>query len=194
MREGLPPFFVIGSASVLRDRACALGLPSSIISEISAPEDAVSVFETGLPVLSTGISIPKVEAGCPDAQLAPEILKSIEDAVALTIQGRAAAVVTNPIAKFVLLRQGFAHAGHTEFLGELAERHGHKDPYPVMLMTSERLMVAPATVHIALIDVPAALTAERIRKTAEILNRDLIRYFGIAKPRIAVCRAKSPCW
>ncbi len=146
-----------------------------------------SVFADRLPVLPTGVPIPEVEPGRPDTRLAPEILRTIEDAVALTLEGRASAVVTNPIAKFVLLRHGFTHAGHTEFLGELAEKHGHKEPYPVMLMASERLMVAPATVHIPLNDVPAALTAERVRRTAEVLNKDLIRYFGIAKPRIAVC-------
>jgi 4-hydroxythreonine-4-phosphate dehydrogenase len=187
LSRGSGPFFVIGAPSVFRARAELLGLSSAIITEISAPEEAASVFTKALPVLSTGLSSPKVEAGQPDTRLAPEILKAIEDAVALTLQGRAAAVVTNPIAKYVLLRHGFAHTGHTEFLGELAERHGYKEPFPVMLMASKLLMVAPVTVHIPLKQVPIALTAERLRRTAEVMSRDLTRYFGISKPRIAVC-------
>jgi 4-hydroxythreonine-4-phosphate dehydrogenase len=159
----------------------------AIVAEISAPEEAASVFPKALPILSTGLSCPEARPGQPDILLAPEILKAIEDAVALTLSGRAAAIVTNPIAKYVLLRHGFAHAGHTEFLGELAERHGHKESFPVMLMASELLMVAPVTVHIPLNQVPIVLTAERLRRTAEIMSRDLTRYFGIAKPRLAVC-------
>ena len=53
--------------------------------------------------------------GSPDAAHAPAIIESIEKAVAFTIAGRASAIVTNPIAKFVLLEAGFAHAGHRSF-------------------------------------------------------------------------------
>ena len=48
------------------------------------------------------------------------------------------AIVTNPIAKSVLYRAGFAHPGHTEFLAELAKGDGAA-PLPVMLLWSPSL-------------------------------------------------------
>ena len=121
----------------------------------------------------------------PTPAAAPAILESIERAVALTLEGLAGAVVTNPIAKKTLYDAGFAHPGHTEFLGELARR---VDPAadPVMLIYSEALAVAPVTIHIPLSAVPAALTRARIEATARILDRDLRAKFRIERPRIAV--------
>ena len=89
-------------------------------------------------------------------------------------------MVTGPIAKHVLLEQGFAHAGHTEFLAELASAHGFADAFPVMLMASPRLLAVPVTVHIALKDVPAALTQDRVVRTTEVTAAALTRYFAIA--------------
>ena len=48
------------------------------------------------------------------------------------------------------------------------------------------LRVALATTHLALKDVPAALTNERLSHVLEILHYDLQRKFGIAQPRILV--------
>ena len=44
----------------------------------------------------------------------------------------------------------------------------------------------PVTIHIPLKDVMGALSTERILKTLEITARDVARYFGLARPRIAV--------
>jgi len=183
----LPVFFALGAASVYRNRAEALGLEAEV-GEISTPEDASKVFATALPVLSpSSQAYLEVTAGEPNPLAAPHILQSIEDAVALCLAGRAAGVVTNPIAKHLLMREGFAHAGHTEFLAELAARFGHPACVPVMLMSSDRLKAVPITVHIPLSDVPATVTARRIQTVADITNRDFSKYFGISKPRIAVC-------
>ena len=46
--------------------------------------------------------------------------------------------------------------------------------------------VVPATIHIALEDVPRALTPELMERTIRITHAGLIRDFGIAAPRIAV--------
>ena len=43
----------------------------------------------------------------------------------------------------------------------------------------------PVTVHIPLKDVPAQLTRETILAQARVTARDLARYFGIARPRLA---------
>ena len=60
--------------------------------------------------------------GKPDATSAPAAIASIDRAVADVIAGRAAAVVTNPVAKSVLYNAGFADPGHTEYLAKLVVR------------------------------------------------------------------------
>ena len=49
------------------------------------------------------------------------------------------------------------------------------------------LRVALATTHLALREVPAAITRPRLEAVLRVLHRDLRRRFGIAAPRILVC-------
>ncbi len=127
----------------------------------------------------------KGEPGAPDPADAAATIASIETCVALVETGEAAAIVTNPIAKEILYRAGFAHPGHTEFLGALAERrHGGK-LHPVMLLWSPELAVVPATIHIALKDVAARLTRELLVRTGLTVAHDFRARFGLAEPRLA---------
>jgi 4-hydroxythreonine-4-phosphate dehydrogenase len=57
---------------------------------------------------------------------------------------------------------------------------------PVMLLVSDQLRVALVTTHLALADVPRAITKERLRATLRIVNMDLERHFSLQPPRIAV--------
>jgi 4-hydroxythreonine-4-phosphate dehydrogenase len=99
--------------------------------------------------------------------------------------GRAAAVVTSPIAKSVLYDAGFRHPGHTEFLAELAAQDG-KTPQPVMLLWSPVLAVVPVTIHLALRDAIAQLSSDLIASTARIVAAGLKARFGVPRPRLAI--------
>ncbi|MFT4078447.1 4-hydroxythreonine-4-phosphate dehydrogenase PdxA [Rhodomicrobium sp.] len=182
----LPPFFVIADPALLEARAALLGLDAPV-ARITRPQDAAAVFDLALPVLPLRAPLVPVMPGKPSVAHAGAIIESIEEAVSLALSGRAAAVVTAPIAKFVLMETGFPHAGHTEFLAELAERHGHPPRPPVMLMASPRLKTVPVTVHIPLKEVFAALTREIIIDTARTTAEGLRRFFGVARPRLAIC-------
>lgn len=177
------PFFVIACPNVMA-RACRdLDLPAPIT--IKAPQDAAAVFADAVPVLP--IDCADVTPGKPDSRAAPAIINAIETAVALTLRGEASAVVTNPIAKSVLYEAGFAHPGHTEFLGALTQSAAGPDPRgPVMMLSAAGLHVALATIHIAIKDVPGALTSDGIVKTARIMDQALRDYFGVKAPRIAL--------
>ena len=99
---------------------------------------------------------------------------------------RASALVTNPIAKNVLYRSGFAEPGHTEFLAKLAEEATGRKAQPVMLLWSPELAVVPVTIHLPLKDVVSRLSKELIVETGRITARDLHDRFGIARPRLAI--------
>ena len=61
----------------------------------------VAAFARALPVVPLELAV-TAEPGKPDATSAPAAIASIRRAVADVLAGRAAAVVTNPIAKNVL--------------------------------------------------------------------------------------------
>jgi 4-hydroxythreonine-4-phosphate dehydrogenase len=178
----LPPFYLLGNAEFIRRRAHSLGVDIAV-AEVE-PRDAADTFARALPVVNIG-EPPTAKPGQPDASSAPVAIAAIRRAVADVTAGRAAAVVTNPIAKSVLYDAGFTHPGHTEFLAELAMRD-NKTPLPVMLLWSPTLAVVPVTIHVPLREAIAQLTSELIVTTSRILVADLIRRFGIARPRLAI--------
>jgi len=179
----LPPFYVVGDAAFLARRAKRIGLAVPL-REID-PEKTSETFATALPVVALDEAV-SAEPGHPDASSAPAAIASIRRAVAAVLAGRAHAVVTNPIAKSVLYRNGFAEPGHTEYLAKLAQAHTGKAAQPVMMLWSPQLAVVPVTIHLPVREVPRALTTELIVNTGRIVARDLERRFAIAMPRLAV--------
>ena len=105
---------------------------------VVTPAKLCSLFERALPVVPLDLAV-TAAPGKPDATSAPAAIASIRRAVADVMAGRAAAIVTNPIAKNVLYRSGFAEPGHTEFLARLAAEATGKPVQPVMMLWSSEL-------------------------------------------------------
>lgn len=149
--------------------------------EVTEPKAAQEVSVEALPVLRhhfPSLAVP----GAPEAANAGAIVKVIARAVGLVQDGAASGVVTCPINKAALKSgAGFGFPGHTEYLADLA------GGVPVVMMLAcEGLRVVPATIHIPLVEVPGALTAEALEQCLRITRAGLQRDFGIAAPRIAV--------
>ncbi|MCT8990857.1 4-hydroxythreonine-4-phosphate dehydrogenase PdxA [Chelativorans sp. SCAU2101] len=179
----LPAFYVLGDAALLAARAGRLGLNIPIVE--TTPAEAAARFDAALPVVPLEnwlVDAPGAPAQANAAGVIEAIRRGVEDVVA----GRAAALVTCPIAKKVLYDAGFSFPGHTEFLGHLAKGHTGKTVIPVMMLTGPDLRTVPVTVHQALAEVPGSLTREMIEEKGRIVARDLVERFGIAAPRIAV--------
>jgi len=179
----LPPFLFLGDPAVLKSRAALLGIDVPIRE--ADTESAVSTFADALPVLPVPAGV-EVAVGEPHAATARGTIGAIEKAVSLCFEGRAAAVVTNPIAKSILYQAGFGFPGHTEFLADLAEKATGTKVLPVMMLAGPKLRAIPVTIHIPLKDVPAALTEALIAETCRITHHDLKTRFGIERPRLAV--------
>ncbi|MGD9803687.1 MAG: 4-hydroxythreonine-4-phosphate dehydrogenase PdxA [Hyphomicrobiaceae bacterium] len=181
----LPPFVLLTDPDAVAARARQLGLSCDIavVAEIPARQPLAS---EALPVLPVKLGAP-VEAGIANPANAGGTIEAIELAVRETMAGRASGIVTNPISKATVYAAGFAHPGHTEFLGELAGRYVPGRAWtPVMMLASDELRVVPLTVHIPLAAVPSSVTYERILDVCRITARDLASRFGIARARIAV--------
>jgi 4-hydroxythreonine-4-phosphate dehydrogenase len=180
---GLPPFYIIADPSYLAHRVKVLGV--DIPLAVVAPRDARAAFSTALPVVDLGVSV-TAEPGKPDPSSAPAAIAAIRRAVADVLKGDAIAMVTNPIAKNVLYRSGFAEPGHTEFLSKLAAEMTGDAGHSVMMLWSPELAVVPVTIHLPLADVPQRLSVPLIVETGRIVARDLRARFGIGRPRLAV--------
>ena len=154
---------IIGDVEMLVARAQQLKLPF----------DATKILHTATaaPVL----------AGALNAHNSQYVLNTLTRAMDGCTNGEFDAVVTAPVHKGVINDAGIAFTGHTEFFAE----HLHV-PHVVMMLVGGGMRVALATIHLALKDVPAAITKTGLEKTIRILHADLIAKFGIQNPRILV--------
>src|SRR3990167_7464799 len=100
----------------------------------------------------------------------------------LAMSGHIDALVTAPICKEAIHLAGYGYPGHTEML-RIFSGAGRV----VMLMVGGKLRVAFVTTHIALKDVPQSITIEDVLETIVITDSGLRQYFGLKKPRFAVC-------
>lgn len=166
-------FFLIGDPT---------HLPGSVpCIPITDPTEAAKVMSQGLPVLPLAFE-GKAVPGVPDPENAAAIMDAIALGTDLAMKGETSALCTAPIHKKAL-KDGanFAFPGHTEYLAHLANVEN-----VVMMLASEQLRVVPATIHIALSDVPSALTPDLLRTTVEITAHGLKNQFAIQNPRIAL--------
>ena len=155
------------------------------VRELSSPAEAMLHAGAGLPVLPHAFPAAAIP-GQPAPENAAAVISAIERAVKIVQAGEGLALTTAPIHKKALKDgAGFAFPGHTEFLAHLA---GGAEV--VMMLAAEApvppLRVVPATIHIALSEVPRALTPELLRTTIRLTVEGLRRDFAIENPRIAV--------
>lgn len=118
---------------------------------------------------------------CPENSGRLSVL-ALEKVVNLLKQGPCQTLVTAPISKGRVKAAGFTFPGHTEFLCAAFNVKRF-----AMMLFHERLRVVLATIHCPLKDVAKHLTIDSIVDKLALTAETLKGYFGIAKPRIAVC-------
>ena len=176
-------FYLIADAADFMARTQAAGLAVPVVT-IDTPMAAQQVFARALPILHAPLPKPS-RAAWIDTRNSNYVIDVIKAAAAMCMDGKASAMVTNPIHKDALYAVGFKHQGHTDFLATVAREKGH-DATDVMMLVAEGLRAVPVTVHVPLKDVPNLLTEDAIVSQATIVARGLQQYFGIMHPRLAV--------
>lgn len=180
-----PAFYLISNLAAVTRAAGRARLTCPVV-EISEPAQALGAFAGSLPVMAHALAAPE-EPGSPDVRNAAAIITSIERAVGDVRTGAAAAIVTLPIAKAVLYDAGFRHPGHTEFVAELTRDMPQAGPRgPVMMLATEGLRVALATIHAPVAEVSEKLNTASIVQTARVVLHALRSDFGIEHPRVAL--------
>lgn len=104
------------------------------------------------------------------------------DAIDAARDGLIDAVVTAPINKTSWTLAGGKWPGHTEMLADRC-----KSPRKAMMFVAGNLKLALATIHESLFEVRHKFTIGCVFEPIDLLNTALKDYFGIPKPRIAVC-------
>ena len=166
----------VADLTLLRQAAERLGFDDSIIEWQPGkhiPAGQLACF----PVKMASLAIP----GRLNVENAPYFLETIRRAVLLIQAGHAEAIVTGPVHKGIINEAGVPFSGHTEFLADLGNVS-----QPVMMLTAPGLRVVLVTTHLPLLDVPAAITAEKLEDVIRIAHDSLRRQFGITQPRLQV--------
>jgi 4-hydroxythreonine-4-phosphate dehydrogenase len=172
----IPPFFAVGAPEAI-ERVWA-----GPVRAVSDPAEALEAFDEALPLIRIDGG-GCVRPGTPTLEGARNALDALELAVGLTRSGTASALVTGPVSKAQLYAIGFTHPGQTEFV---AERCGIAGEMVAMMLAGPTLRTVPVTTHMALKDVPGALSTELIVAKGRTVIRALRRLFGIERPRLAV--------
>ena len=170
---------IAADAGLLAATAGALGTPLKI--ERYDPSRPPAAHRAGVATVMHIPTARAVIAGRPDAGNAAYVIGMLDRACDGCMNGEFAAMVTAPVQKSTLMDAGYAFTGHTEYLAART-----RAALPVMLLMSDGLRVALVTTHLALADVPRAITRDRLRATLRIVNMDVERHFSVPAPRIAV--------
>ena len=171
---------IAADPGLLRSRARLLNLDPQI-EEFSPQAERTPHRARMVRVIATVLATP-VEAGRLNAANARYVLALLDRAVDGCLAGEFDAMVTAPVQKSVLNEAGVAFTGHTEYLAARTNTSR-----PVMLLVAERLRVALATTHLPLRSVSEALSSTLLQEVMAVIDADLRKRFGFARPRILVC-------
>lgn len=156
---------ILGDEGVLRRVAKRLGVK----------------FPEGVGIINLS-NLKNVKPGRPEKNGARAMIRYIEEAVGLLKKGKAHALATAPISKDSARLAGFRFPGHTEFIAHLTKGKDY-----VMMLGGSRLKVLLVTIHEPISKVPRLITKEKVFKTIRVTDESFKKYFGVKRPRIAVC-------
>ncbi|MEG0744846.1 MAG: 4-hydroxythreonine-4-phosphate dehydrogenase PdxA [Acinetobacter sp.] len=172
------PIVILADMEMLWQRVHQLGLNIELIPYQGQAESSLQgqLFVEDVPLAE------KVVLGQLDSANAAYVLEQLRRSADYAMSGRSVGVATAPVQKSIINDAGIVFSGHTEYYQEFADVDR-----VVMMLATKTLRVALATTHLALRDVPDAITKERLHQVIDILIHDLKTKFKIAEPHILVC-------
>ncbi len=169
---------VYGSAKVLSFYRKQMELEEFNYSQVKAKGQ---YFTKAINVVNCWEELIEINPGQPSKQTAKAALTSLKRAVEDLKEGHLDGLVTGPIDKNTIHGEEFPFQGHTEYLTQ--EFNAGES---LMLMVGETLRVGLVTEHVAVKDIPAFITKERIELKIRLMELSLKQDFLISKPKIAV--------
>jgi len=177
---------LVGDMATIRDAAQGRGIALRRLLRVDSLDDGWRARPKSIPIWQPTADLPRGDrkAGKPSVGAGAAQLAWIDAACDATARGHADALVTGPVSKEAIVRSGApgsaAFLGHTEHLQRRLRARE-----VIMAFWSPALTTALVTTHLALADVPRAVTPARVASAAYwlawLLARDKRR-----APRVAV--------
>jgi 4-phospho-D-threonate 3-dehydrogenase / 4-phospho-D-erythronate 3-dehydrogenase len=180
---GVGPEIIIKACLALRNRLAKRELGILIIGSNPALFAARAMLRAEIDIAEVSEQdvwppLACLQAGPEGAAIFPGVLSAdggrfaylaVQKGVRLAQSGRVQGIVTAPLNKEALNKAGYKFAGHTDMLASLTGAKGS-----VMMLAHGNMRVSHVTTHVALKEVPARLTPERLRyvidRTVEALS------------------------
>jgi 4-hydroxythreonine-4-phosphate dehydrogenase len=177
---------VFGDARALGERALAIGIARERLTRLSpGAERDLPPAPGAIGLVDVGVAFRGAVQHAPTAEGGAAQLAALDAAIAAALGGRARGLVTAPMSKAAVNLAGHDFTGHTEHLARAA---GLADDDVTMMFLGPRLRVALVTTHVAIAELPHAITRARALRTithmAEAISR--ITVPGDATPRVVV--------
>lgn len=191
-------------------KALAAGLATNVllVGDLQVWEEAQRIAQVKVPAKSASLPGPVTREGVPFLEvpvrerawklgtMSPAagraVAEWLKEAVRLTTDGVADAVVFAPLNKQAIIRGGHRVRDEYELIASFVHVDDHDEvnviPHPAgdSLPAGEGLLwVARATSHVPLRDVPGLLTRDRILRTIKLAHR-VAKSGGTASPRVGV--------
>ena len=178
MRIDERPIVVLADLNLLKKRAETLNQTIELIEYQGQSESSAQgqLYVEHIP-LNTDVVLGEL-----NAKNAAYVLEQLRRSADYAMHGKSVGVATAPVQKSIINDAGIHFSGHTEYYQEFAGV-----PRVVMMLATKTLRVALATTHLALRDVPDAITTQRLHQVIDILIHDLKTKFKIEHPHILVC-------
>jgi len=125
----------------------------------------------------------KVDPGTASPEAGKAAFAALETAVTDLRAGEIDALVTAPINKHSIQSEDFTFHGHTEYLQTSL---GEKDEKALMILCTDSVRVALATIHEPISNVASLITKDNVLQKIEVFAQSLTCDFSIGHPRIAV--------
>ncbi|NNH35816.1 4-hydroxythreonine-4-phosphate dehydrogenase PdxA [Acinetobacter sp. NIPH 2377] len=178
MRIDERPIVVLADLNLLKKRAKTLNQTIELIEYQGQSESSAQgqLYVEHIP-LNTDVVLGEL-----NPNNAAYVLEQLRRSADYAMHGKSVGVATAPVQKSIINDAGIHFSGHTEYYQEFAGV-----PRVVMMLATKTLRVALATTHLALRDVPDAITTQRLHQVIDILIHDLKTKFKIEHPHILVC-------
>jgi len=134
------------------------------------------------------LEVASLRFGQPDRACGEAMVRYIEEAVKRAKNRELDAITTCPINKKAMNEAGYSFPGHTELLAHLIGT-----PSVAMMFLGPKWRVALVTIHLPLKEVSRSISRDRILSTLRLTDGGMKKYFGIARPKIAVLGLNPHC-
>ena len=169
---------IYGLSKVLSYYRKALGMKDF---NYNIADNASKLYMRKVNIVNVSKNDVKIETGKSTSEAGEMAFESLQQAVKDLKDDKIDVLVTAPLNKANIQSDKFHFPGHTEYL---ASEFG-VDEF-LMLMVHNNLRVGTVTGHMAVKDIPSAISEDLILSKLKVFHESLIKDFGIARPKIAV--------